>query len=70
MLLGMIFWTIRCTKILKGQFKEKNSDALLEHETQGNFIQYFPGKEVFCWSGIIYLCLLSGTKESIFESEY
>jgi hypothetical protein len=39
-----IFLTIRCAKILEGQFREKNIDASLDHKMQENFVQYFQGK--------------------------
>jgi hypothetical protein len=33
------------------QIYGKNFDALSDHKTQGNFVQYFPGKKCSLWFG-------------------
>jgi hypothetical protein len=52
-----IFWTIRCTRTSEGKFRGKNSDATLDHKTQGNISHYFPGKKA-CLMVLKTQCLL------------
>jgi hypothetical protein len=41
-------WTIRCTKILKHNFKEKTLKHLPTLKYVGISLKYFPGKNVSC----------------------